>query len=48
MKTYLFVSKNSSACITLSAPNEDEAWKTLEGLVKPESNDFRLDEEEED
>ena len=44
--TYTFISKNTSAVVTLSAESVDEAWKMLDQLIVPHMNDFRLDEDE--
>lgn len=46
MKTYIFVSKNSSITITLNAHSEEEAFEIMDNLVTKECNDFRLSEEE--
>lgn len=44
MKTYIFIEINGPAVISLSADNEEEAYKNLNELVYfPDG--FRLDEE---
>ena len=47
MKTYIFVSKNSSWTIILNAESEEEAQSDLEEKLG-NWNDFRLDEVEDD
>lgn len=44
MKTYLFISKNSSLTITLSADNEEEAQEAINTVIIPQHNDFRMEE----
>ena len=44
MKTFIFVSKNSSITITLSANSEAEAFEIMDNMITKECNDFRLSE----
>lgn len=46
--TYIFSSSNTSMSIILTADSEEEVWKEIEDTVKPEANDFRLSEVEDD
>jgi hypothetical protein len=46
-KTYLFIEKNGSGTLVLSAGSEDEAWEILTEKVKDPRN-WRLEEEEDE
>jgi hypothetical protein len=46
--TYVFISNNTSAVISISAENSADAWNALNDLVKPEANDFSLEDDEDE
>jgi len=45
MKTFIFIQKNGSGTLTLSAPNYDEAIEVLNDTVK-DSMDWRVEDED--